>query len=1267
MANNNEKTFRIIVDYNTANENLEKIKAALNRVNTETKDLRKNQDALDKTYKNNKGAEEYVAQTKENTEKQAELRREYIGLTAQRAKAAKEVKALATATVAEKGSIDQLSAHLEALKLQYKSLGTEGQNSAQRISLQKEINETGAALNKLKADMAPRSGGGLIGSIFKANILTKTIGLFGELVGKAKEFVTEGIAMAQKAKGVQTAFNALNRPDLLKNLREATRGTVTDLTLMKNAVKANDFNVPLDKLGTLLKFVQQRAREGGEDVEELTNKIITGIGKKSPKAFTELGIAADRVRAEFKKTGDFAGAIENIANEELGKMSISATNAAEVTATKWENAKLRVGQAFKGMGDWWSKLSGSIADGVAALAGDSRTMSERFADQSKKVADLNVNLAPLLQRYNDLRDRTSLSNKEQDEMRSIISKIASVIPGAITQFDKYGNAIDISTSKAWAYIKAQKLILQQNNKDAIKQATKELKEAQKELSGIETIINSDRTYDRTYGGGTGAFSSSLTTEQLNDFRQKQAELIKIVKEKEETLNQLNGTSLEDHQKHANDMEVARNNFNSMTQAQLEEYIKLYKDAAKEVKAAQEQMSGPLPSPRGVGVLAPSGNGGNVAIPSYGGWQTNAPTPTPAAPKGPSKEEYDLALQVNAQRFGRSSDGGDAGKKGVDKVAAAQKEILKLTQQNETDRINLENEGLVKRLKLVDTEAAQKKVSLEAERKEATKDLRAGSEERLKLEGAYDTQIGLLANKSAASRKEAIKSASKDEILAFAQTGEAVKLSAEEQAEYQKRLAEVIQDKQAFMLSLMADGQDKERAQLEFNYQKMLIEAKKNGVDAIEVERWKQQGLEKIRKKSAEGVETEKLADAKRQHDLDEQLIKSRTPTNRQEEVQQQKDILANDLKYLQNRYEIVKSYIAEAQAQQVTLGYSKEREGQINEALTSLGNLQTEISGLESKTKQTSYMAKALGLDDESIEQIKQAAFDLASQVANTIADVQKQSIDRQLKAEQGRIDGESQKKKKALDDQRSRGLISERLYQEGLEKIDKDAEQQKEAAERDAFEKKKQVDTISAIINTALSITQALASLSPPASYVAAAVSAAMGAVQIATIQAQQYKYGGIVPVGTAGDGISMGQLKGPSHAQGGIRIYAEGSNKPLAEMEGDEILAVVKKESANEYLPQLSRINQKTGGKKFALGGVAYTPTNWTVPRPAALPNYGGRFLEQSLSGQANIEALQNRMLALTESINSRIDNIKVQVMESEITETQDRKKAIVAQATF
>ena len=165
-------------------------------------------------------------------------------------------------------------------------------------------------------------------------------------IDKVKDFALETMKLAGVAEGVEAAFMKLNRPTLLNDLRKATKGTVSDLELMKAAVRAENFKVPLDKLATFFKFATNRAAQTGESVDYLTNSIVDGIGRKSSLVLDNLGISASELQSEIKKVGDFGKAAGNIIERELAKGGEVATTSAQKMAS-WgasiDNLKVAIG------------------------------------------------------------------------------------------------------------------------------------------------------------------------------------------------------------------------------------------------------------------------------------------------------------------------------------------------------------------------------------------------------------------------------------------------------------------------------------------------------------------------------------------------------------------------------------------------------------------------------------------------------------------------------------------------------------------------------------------------------------------------------------------------------------------------------------------------------------------------------------------------------------------------------------------------------------
>ena len=90
-----------------------------------------------------------------------------------------------------------------------------------------------------------------------------------------------------EVEGVKLAFDRLNDPSLLADLRKATNNTTADIDLMKASVNAKNFGLPVKELGTLMEFASRRAKDTGQSVDYLVESIVTGIGRKSPLILTE--------------------------------------------------------------------------------------------------------------------------------------------------------------------------------------------------------------------------------------------------------------------------------------------------------------------------------------------------------------------------------------------------------------------------------------------------------------------------------------------------------------------------------------------------------------------------------------------------------------------------------------------------------------------------------------------------------------------------------------------------------------------------------------------------------------------------------------------------------------------------------------------------------------------------------------------------------------------------------------------------------------------
>ena len=190
-------------------------------------------------------------------------------------------------------------------------------------------------------------------SYMAGNILTNVSELFGSMfrnvVGGLADMAAKGVELAESADGIVHAFQRIGTEDYLAGLRAATKGTISDIELMKAAIRANDFRIPLEDLGKYLSFAQLKAQQTGQSFEYMVDSIVTGLGRQSTQILDNLGLSAAEIKEETKQTGDFMKAVAGIVENNLaaaGETYISAADRAAQRTVELENAQLNLGRAL---------------------------------------------------------------------------------------------------------------------------------------------------------------------------------------------------------------------------------------------------------------------------------------------------------------------------------------------------------------------------------------------------------------------------------------------------------------------------------------------------------------------------------------------------------------------------------------------------------------------------------------------------------------------------------------------------------------------------------------------------------------------------------------------------------------------------------------------------------------------------------------------------------------------------------------------------------
>lgn len=198
---------------------------------------------------------------------------------------------------------------------------------------------------------------------------------------------------AAKFEDVQKSFSALAKSQgqdaeaMLKNMKELSKGTISDMELMQKANSALLLGLPVDKFDEMLEIARSASKATGESMDYMLDSIVTGLGRGSKLMLDNLGIvfkledahkeyaealgktAAQLTEAE-KKQAFINKAIETgLANSKaLGEQSISLADNWEQVKTTLENAAIAFGQKLLPVMEIFAPVIKKVADNILEFA-----------------------------------------------------------------------------------------------------------------------------------------------------------------------------------------------------------------------------------------------------------------------------------------------------------------------------------------------------------------------------------------------------------------------------------------------------------------------------------------------------------------------------------------------------------------------------------------------------------------------------------------------------------------------------------------------------------------------------------------------------------------------------------------------------------------------------------------------------------------------------------------------------------------------------------
>ncbi|PHN06937.1 coiled-coil domain-containing protein [Flavilitoribacter nigricans] len=212
--------------------------------------------------------------------------------------------------------------------------------------------------------------------------------------------------------------------------------------------------------------------------EELKQLGISIMETDVTARLAEKGL--DKLTGTLLQQAKATATLELITEKSLDAQTAYAENAdtlvrrqAEVSAKfsevseKMATALIPVFERLIDVADGVADVINVVTDTVVNLSDPIKNATSAFDEQAKRVNDLKMELNPLLDRYEDLTNKSDKTKEEQDELAKVIERIGILTPTAVTEIDQYGRALSINADASRDFLEAEKARLQFINQEAI--------------------------------------------------------------------------------------------------------------------------------------------------------------------------------------------------------------------------------------------------------------------------------------------------------------------------------------------------------------------------------------------------------------------------------------------------------------------------------------------------------------------------------------------------------------------------------------------------------------------------------------------------------------------------------------------------------------------------------------------------------------------------------------------------------------------------------
>lgn len=427
----------------------------------------------------------------------------------------KEVENNIKAIAAAQKQLNNELARVEIGSEEYDKLATEVQKANGVLAEhRKTLNGVQQGVNGLKAGIDKYVG--IAAGAFAADAL----------LGYGKELYNTGIQMDALTRKAQTVFGSTLPQITAEAEKNAAAMGLTNSQYIAAAASIQDLLIPMgfqrqaaaDISGQLVNLSGALSEwTGGQlkstDVSHILTKAL--LGERDELKQLGISISDNDVKAQLaakgldKLTGSAleqakaAATLELILNKSTDAQAAFANGAGSAVRQQAELAAktqqiveklaailLPIFQGLANIAGAVVDSIGSVTDAVGDMINPAQSASKAFDQQSQRVADLQKNISPLLDRYDQLKTKSNLTTAEQTELKKIVSQVSETIPSAVAAFDEYGKALSLNTDAARNFIEVEKARLEFVNQKAIEENQKTADELQKNIADEQKVIDS---------------------------------------------------------------------------------------------------------------------------------------------------------------------------------------------------------------------------------------------------------------------------------------------------------------------------------------------------------------------------------------------------------------------------------------------------------------------------------------------------------------------------------------------------------------------------------------------------------------------------------------------------------------------------------------------------------------------------------------------------------------------------------------------------------